>query len=35
MTVVTEGGNLFVDSREGEIVLTGPAEFVAEGVFHR
>jgi diaminopimelate epimerase len=35
VTVVTEGGNLIVDSREGAIILTGPAEIVAEGVFHK
>ena len=33
VTVVTEGGELQVESRDSEIVLTGPAEIVAEGVF--
>jgi diaminopimelate epimerase len=34
VTVGTEGGDLLVQSRDGEIVLTGPAEIVAEGVFY-
>jgi diaminopimelate epimerase len=34
VTVGTEGGDLLVESRDGEIVLTGPAEIVAEGVFY-
>jgi diaminopimelate epimerase len=34
VTVVTEGGELQVESRDGEIVLTGPAEVVAEGVLY-
>jgi diaminopimelate epimerase len=34
VTVVTEGGELLVESRDEEIVLTGPAEIVAEGVYH-
>jgi diaminopimelate epimerase len=34
VTVATEGGDLLVESREGQIVLTGPAEIVAEGVFN-
>ncbi len=35
VTVATEGGDLLVESREGDIVLTGPAEIVAEGVYDR
>ena len=34
VTVVTEGGELSVESDAGEIVLNGPAEIIADGVFY-
>ena len=34
MTVVTEGGELLVESHGDEIILTGPAEIVGEGTFY-
>jgi len=34
VTVVTEGGELSVESAAGEIVLNGPAEIIADGVFY-
>lgn len=34
VTVATEGGELLVESSDGEIVLTGPAEIIAEGEYY-